>query len=295
VFGDILIQREPSQTIYGAGFGFSVTQNVSAIDVRVVVQSDVAREVETLVGARLARSFGPYWSRLVHADTWTTAPQTLEFRYTPVPPYMTGPISATSAQETAFAIEFSFRGKDDTAKVGHIDGFSIRLVLADGTTTAWKTPSKVSGDSMDFGWNDWARLAAEDGSSASILSQPNIAATTLLRATGYGFSLPTQAVITGVELRPVGHQNADRSYFPRIARLVSGGASLGQNQANRIAWPNTTFPTIGGSTNAWQASLSPSTVTRTDFGVELSFFSELAAGNGSIYLDALPLRIWGCP
>lgn len=293
-FAQFEIGAEPTQTFFGRGFGFAVAQDVTSVDVRLVVKAQSECEVETLVGARLARSFGPYWSRTLRRDTWGVAAQTIEFRYTPVPPYQTGPISATSANETAFAMEFAFRSPSGEPCEVNVDGFSIRLVLTDTSTTEWSTPSAVAGDVMDTGWNDTQRLSLEDGSSASISTQPNVGATAVLRAMGYDLSVADSAVITGIELMPVGHQGLGRDFFPRLAQLVSGGERVGDNLADRSPWPQVDFPALGGASELWGAALEPAALNDPSFGVDLSFFSELEAGNGAINLDALPIRVWGC-
>jgi hypothetical protein len=291
---DIDIGREPTQTVYGYAYNFAATQQVNAIDVRLEVRSIEAHNVDIILGARHAKTNGTFWSRMVHTATWGPTPSTLEFRYTPEPPYMTGPISAAAVNDSSFAIEMAFRSSTGGNAQVQAHGFTIRLVYADGTLSNWTPPGTVRNDSIDVGWSDPNRLSAVDDSSASSMNQPNIAGTAMLRSTGYGFAIPPTATISGVELAMAGRISTNADYFLRYAELVANGSVIGVNRATRTVLPKSSLPKVGGATDTWLAPLTATTVNSASFGVEVSFFVEQPSNYGNVFLDGLPLRIWGC-
>ena len=96
-----------------------------------------------------------------------------------------------------------------------------------------------------------------------------------LQATNFGFNIPAEAVIVGVEVLVTREANVDASpngVNDTIVSLINGGAVAGSNLANTGAfWPLAPAQvTYGGSSSLWGLNLTPAAVNATNFGVAIS-------------------------
>lgn len=93
-----------------------------------------------------------------------------------------------------------------------------------------------------------------------------------LNGTGYGFVIPTDATIRGIELqinRQVIEHNAGLQ--DNIVRLVRDGTIVGDNKAITTTWSTAfTLVTYGGPTDLWGTTWTPADINDSDFGAVLS-------------------------
>jgi hypothetical protein len=101
-----------------------------------------------------------------------------------------------------------------------------------------------------------------------------------LQGTGYGFSIPEEAIVVGIELtvnRQVVEHNAGLS--DNSVRLLKGGSVVGTDKFNTTPWTTVfTAVTYGGSTDLWGTTWSPAEVNDPNFG---AVFSVKRDNNGS--------------
>jgi hypothetical protein len=93
-----------------------------------------------------------------------------------------------------------------------------------------------------------------------------------LQGTQYGFAIPENAAITGIEVIINRKANATNpSILDTAVNLVKAGAIVGDNKASLEVWPATfTIATYGGPTDLWGTTWTPSDINSADFGVALA-------------------------
>lgn len=93
-----------------------------------------------------------------------------------------------------------------------------------------------------------------------------------LVATGYGFTIPSTAVICGitveVEKRATGLLESVNDHSVKI---VKGGAVVGSEHAKSGVWPSSdTYYTYGSNSDNWGTSWTPADINAANFGVAIS-------------------------
>lgn len=138
-----------------------------------------------------------------------------------------------------------------------------------GGSYPWSNPGNVS-SSVNYATNQMAYVGQSD----------------VLRATQFGFNLPSMAVITGIEVTfeggatylHGGSLSPFRDYM--YMQLVKSGSPLGT--AKYVATPSNYSFDVGGSTDLWGATLAPSDVNDTSFGVLFWLWDDGNHPSGSV-------------
>ena len=108
---------------------------------------------------------------------------------------------------------------------------------------------------------------------ASVLLKKDLRVSNFLWASQYGFNLPLDATIVGIEV-VINRQSSahNPSIMDNVVRLVTTQGIVGENKANTSAWPISMAPaTYGGPTDLWGfADWTPAVINSDDFGVALS-------------------------
>ena len=90
-----------------------------------------------------------------------------------------------------------------------------------------------------------------------------------LQATDYGFAIPTDADITGIEVMV--NRMAETSVVDNEVRLVMAGTPIGDNKANSALWPATLGSvTYGSPTDLWGTTWTPAEINSANFGAAIS-------------------------
>lgn len=141
--------------------------------------------------------------------------------------------------------------------------------------------SQIAGAGADdnavgtLAWSNPGNITADDGSNAEATASSDVQ-THYLKATSFGFSIPTDATVDGIEVTIDRHCDFDslqRYTLDNIVRLVISGSVSGDNKADTAnKWPTTpTTKSYGGASDLWGlGSVSPSTLNASNFGVVLS-------------------------
>lgn len=129
-------------------------------------------------------------------------------------------------------------------------------------TEAWVDPGEVTTPGSPY-----ARVTLLQGHQES----------NYLQGSDYGFALPLEATITGIE---VSINRMSDSHNPNVVdnvvSLVKAGAIVGDNKAIPIIpWPITlTAATYGGPTDLWGVTWTPADVNSPNFGVVLAVYRD---------------------
>jgi len=124
-------------------------------------------------------------------------------------------------------------------------------------TVAWSNPGNVISND-----NTYATVAVNNSTS------------NYLQATNYGFSIPTEATITGitVTIGRYGTTGGGQDIRDNVVKLIKAGSVVGTNLAvTTTDWTGTeTAVVYGGTTNLWGITLTPADINASDFGVALA-------------------------
>ncbi len=145
-------------------------------------------------------------------------------------------------------------------------------------------------------WSSVASITAADGvsSTAAITSG---ASTNYIQGTNYGFTIPTGAVIDGIEViinRRTSSTAGGRFMSDNIVRIVKGGTVSGTNKALPAVGYTTTLTTAtyGSATDKWGLTWLASDINAANFGAVLS----VTANNSlTASVDYIQIRVYYTP
>ena len=104
-----------------------------------------------------------------------------------------------------------------------------------------------------------------------------------LRGSDYGFAIPADAAITGIEVMV--NRMANTSVLDNEVRLIKAGTPEGDNKANGILWPATLGSvTYGSPTDLWGTTWTPAQINSANFGAAIS---ALRTNNGNNVRNAV--------
>lgn len=99
-----------------------------------------------------------------------------------------------------------------------------------------------------------------------------------LKATNFGFAIPSDASIAGVTVAIERSSNTLNGTHDSSIRLVKGGVISGNDKAAAGLWPTSdAVATYGSSTDLWGLTLTPTDVNLSTFGVVISSVADLAS------------------
>jgi len=155
----------------------------------------------------------------------------------------------------------------------------------------------VAVDAADVGtvaWTNPANALTNNDTYATVTLNSG-AISHHLKTTGYGFAIPTDATITGIQLTidrytsgPVGSTRIRDSEV----RLVKAGTVIGDNKAaTSTDWPRSGATTNYGSTsNLWGTTWTPTDINDSTFGAALAVTTPNTS-NRTAYVDYLAITV----
>jgi MSHA biogenesis protein MshQ len=130
--------------------------------------------------------------------------------------------------------------------------------------------------------NAWANPGnAVSSNNAYATSNTDGSATEPLRCTNYGFSLPLNAVIAGVEVFVERRSNRTQNGGSRddTLFLVKGGAPVGSNRATTTIYTTSDFVEgHGGASDLWGTTWTAAEINAANFGTQFSAIKPNGAG-----------------
>ncbi len=154
--------------------------------------------------------------------------------------------------------------KSETITITGLDHFTV-FVLA--------SPSVSAVDTTGIAWLNTGNIYTSNNAWATVTFTLGATSENLI-ANGFGLSIPTDAVIEGIEALveksvDVSHTNASKD---SSVRLVIGGSIVGDNKALAAYFNNTTdaVTTYGSASDLWGLSLTAAQINASDFGVAYS-------------------------
>lgn len=136
------------------------------------------------------------------------------------------------------------------------------------------------------GLADWAnpgRITADDGSTTDCNAGT---ASDYLVASNFGFSVPSDATINGVEVKAEIAEDALGTEVFSAQLQDDSAALMGAAKTATVSGSTLTVYTYGGAADLWSATITPAIVNDADFGVRLWF-----ATSNNAHVDYVTLNV----
>ena len=181
--------------------------------------------------------------------------------------------------------------------VAVIDTARPALVSASTSVTHDAGTGVYESGAGTYPWSSPGNVTADDTSYAEVIAGPAIGLYTYyLEATNYGFSIPSDATINGIEVK-IGRYASGIDIRDYVVRLVKGGSITGDNKAaTGTTWPTGGIAeaTYGGASALWGTTWAYSDVNSSNFGVVLSATNDDATAPNT-YVDYMQISVTYTP
>lgn len=177
-----------------------------------------------------------------------------------------------------------------------VDDTYIYLVFSSGTLSSETSTvgPGTTGNSNDIGTVSWSnddRVVSINHSYATVTLTAETSK--FLKCTNFGFSIPTGATITGIQMEVVGQWNTGSSgqwWTLDYIRIVKGNTIKSTNYTADIEGSNDTYAYVGGDGELWGETWTPSDINSSGFGVAIATYT--AGGPNKISLDFIGLKVY---
>jgi hypothetical protein len=121
---------------------------------------------------------------------------------------------------------------------------------------------------------NWSHLdyvqTSDDKYATSMGNMKNGDVTVSLKATNFGFSIPSGAIINGISVN-VKRKAGDESFFDNEIRIIKGGIMGATNKLSSDAWPTSdATTTYGGDSYLWDENWTYADINSAKFGFAIS-------------------------
>lgn len=136
---------------------------------------------------------------------------------------------------------------------------------------------------------DFCRV--EDGVYSEMLSSATGIAAKAAYVSGFGFSIPDGATITGFQVYTVAGEFYDSSPFVEIHfRLSKDGSNFSSSRELPLIYEAQPY-TVGGTSDLWDLSWTPAEVNASSFGVLATPWQDIDAVQWSVNIDTIQVMV----
>lgn len=160
--------------------------------------------------------------------------------------------------------------------------------------TGWVSPGTIVNDSAvgTVAWNNPSNVSTSDNSYA-LASTGGSETTNYLKATNFGFSIPTGSTIDGIEARVEKKRGSGGSVTNDSVKIVKSDGSIGTESKSNGNWSTTeAYSVYGSSTDLWTETWSYIDINDVDFGVVLSAALTGLMGSGEAFVDHIQIKVY---
>ena len=147
----------------------------------------------------------------------------------------------------------------------------------------------------DKTWSNLSNISANDGANVSAWAIGSNDYSNYLNVTGFAFSIPASASITGIEVTIGRYGSQAGSIQDSHIYVMQSGSSAGSDDLADTTgtWPASETPvTYGGASNLWgRTNWTPSLINASDFGVSIQA-TNIGTGNRSASVDYITVTIY---
>lgn len=141
-------------------------------------------------------------------------------------------------------------------------------------------------------WSSANKAITSDDQRAEVSAMINGEVSHYLWASGYGFTLPSTATITGIEVAIERSALSGVGIVDNEVRLTKGAVLGTAKAANGVWGTSETVITYGGPNDMWGTTLTPADVNLAGFGVALSTKYPSVSGNDWPRVDVIRVTIY---
>lgn len=129
-------------------------------------------------------------------------------------------------------------------------------------TVAWSNPSNA--------------IASDDTYASAVLLLGQVSH--YLKLTNFGFSIPTTAVVTGIQVDVERVSTVGSALVDNAIRIVKGGVIGATDKSSAANWPSAdAYKSYGSEGDLWGEAWSAGDINDTGFGVALSVTANVGA------------------
>lgn len=115
-----------------------------------------------------------------------------------------------------------------------------------------------------------------------------------LKATNFGFSIPTGSTINGIQVEVEKKCNASSQCADNSIKIVKGGTISGTEMASSTFWSTTNgYVSYGGTADLWGLSWTPADINSSAFGAAIS--ANLQAQGTTAFIDHIRISVTYTP
>jgi hypothetical protein len=180
----------------------------------------------------------------------------------------------------------------------YIDYVKIQVYYAQ-SSPSYNNESQICSSGADKSdvatsvWQNTTSITSADGNYAYIDSPGTVSH--WLEATGFGFSIPSDASISGIAAYFYRMGTAVGCQSDYSVKIVQDGVIGGTDHASSAPWPtNWTLALYGNSSDLWGLFWTPSQINDNDFGVAISAQNTLTNGS-DCYIDYVQISVYYIP
>jgi len=161
--------------------------------------------------------------------------------------------------------------------------------------TDWRLAGTGANDSSvgNAAWSNPGNIVASNDSRAVTATMSAGQTSQILRATNFGFSIPSGSTIDGIEVRIERSRTSSggNQVQDNLIRLRKSTGQVGDNKAVGGNWPNNdTQTTYGGDSDVWSSSFTVDEINNSGFGVDIR--CERSGGTAAAGgVDAVEIRV----
>lgn len=168
-----------------------------------------------------------------------------------------------------------------------------------GNPSSSGTGNLILGGRGTVQWSNTSNLYTSDNIYASLTTTEKGKETYEITAGGFGFSIPSNAVINGILVeveRYYTSSGAGTVTDQDITLLDQNGVQSGTIKNPGLAWPASdagTYQSYGGPTDLWGSTIAYSQINDPDFGIAYSAKTSNTNGNTwNLYIDHVRITIY---
>lgn len=157
--------------------------------------------------------------------------------------------------------------------------------------------SSFNGAGVDFGgiaWSTASNLATSDNAYATVTLDDSTWSQAL-KAVGFGFSIPTDAIIAGIVVeveRKCTSPNSIQDWFNAFKLTKNGSTQVGSDRASSTYYPTTdTIATYGSSVDLWGTTWTPAEINSANFGLLFAAVNNGAIGTNTASVDHIKITV----
>lgn len=159
--------------------------------------------------------------------------------------------------------------------------------------TEWRSPGIAENDGTENTWSNPNNVCTQDTETAATVSTSKVDSSAYLVTRSYGFSIPSNHQIFGIEVEVYGSGFTVGGVAAGLpnAQLVLSGSPYGSDKGGVSMSLDPSPILFGGEEDLWDAEPTPAIINSPNFGFRTRARS-LSAGTTNIRINYIRMRVY---